>query len=802
MAINKQASANHVSSDLLYILLLLFVGLLAYANSFFASFYLDDYTNILRNKAVFDLSNLRGIFDHCPERFLTYLTLAINYRIGGEDPLTYHIFNFFIHFSAALFLYLLAKEICNTPALRTSRLNLQKNTVAFAVAAIFLLHPLQTQSVTYVIQRAESMAGMFYLATLYFYVRARLENSTSVTLKYYVLTGIVALGAAFSKETAVTLPAMIGLFEVFLFETSIRALLRNKILLLLLIPAFLIIRYKLGPLLQKGFFYDPGITFTRKQYLLTQFSVLVTYLRLFFYPVGQNIDWYFPVATSFFARETIFSFLVLLALLALAFAAYRRFRLLSLGIIGFFVTLAPTSTIIPIKDVIFEHRMYLAVAFLALGCVQVIWHGLGSMWQRSRPAYLGALVMVILTIISTLTALTYLRNEVWLSEVSLWRDAVEKSPDKARPHNNYGKALYLVEGRMTPQAEKEFEIANRLDPAWAIPWHNLAVISFLERDYKQAIDLDLKALEREPDFLDATYQLAKSYRALGKYQEAQEYLERLIADFSKVRLLPAYLDLIELYLQMGEWPKALHLARELTQLPDSFPGVDYYRGLAWYRLEDFRQAEFYFNRQTAQQNKKIAALLMLGQINYLMQDTAKAEVALRQILAEQPWSPTAHYNLSVILETTNRRAEARKHLEIVVGIQPLSLAPRIRLIRLYDHLGEKGLRLEAIRSLLGLRSDSTEFSFLKAKEDEKMDVTLRSYEKQFLEGNPIDSESRREKTRAIIATLTGDLAGAMKSYENYVSRLDDSTEIKKYEKEIQRLQTILHGGKEPMEIPA
>ncbi len=802
MDINKQDSSNHVSSDLLYILLLLFLGLLAYANSFFASFYLDDYTNILRNEVVFDLSNFKRIFEHCPERFLTYLTLAINYRIGGEDPLTYHIFNFFIHFSAALFLYLLAREICNTPALRTSRLNLQKNTAAFAVATIFLLHPLQTQSVTYVIQRAESMAGMFYLATLYFYVRVRLENSKSVTLKYLVLTGIAALCAAFSKETAVTLPVMIGLFEVFLFETSIRALLRNKILLLLLVPAFLIVRYKLGPLLQKGFFYDPGIAFTRKQYLLTQFSVLVTYLRLFFYPVGQNIDWDFPVATSFFATETIFSFLVLLALLALSFAAYRQFRLLSLGIIGFFVTLAPTSTIIPIKDVIFEHRMYLAVAFLAMGCVQVIWYGLGSVRQRSRRVYLGALVMVILAIISTLTGLTYLRNEVWMSKVSLWRDAVEKSPHKARPHNNYGRALYLLGGRMTPQARKEFKIANRLDPAWAIPWHNLAFISFEDGDYKQAIDLDLKALEREPDYLDATYQLAKSYRELGQYQGARKYLERLIRGFSKVRLLPAYLDLIELYLQTGERPGALQLAREMTQLPDSLPGVDYYRGLAWYRLEEFRQAEFYFSRQTAQQNKKIASLLMLGQVHYLMEDPKKAEAALRQILVEQPWSPTAHYNLSVILERTNRQAEARKHLEIVLGIQPFSLAPRIRLINLYDHLGEKGLRSEATRLLLGLRADSAEFYYLKANEDRNLDVTLRSYENRFLEGNPTNSHSQQEKTRAMIATLTGDLAGAIERYENYVSRLDESKEIKKLEKEIQRLETLLHGGEEPMEIPA
>jgi tetratricopeptide (TPR) repeat protein len=758
--------------DLVYILLLLVLGLIAYANSFFASFYLDDYSHILRNDAIYDLINFKRIYAHSPERFLTYLTLAFNYNIGGHNPLSYHLFNFFIHFTAAIFLYLLSREIWNTPALRATPMNLPESKAFFAVAAIFFLHPLQTESVTYVIQRAESMAGMFYLAALYFYVRARLEKKTGAILRYGALTGLSALGAAFSKETAVTLPVMIGLFELFLFETSIKELLRNKIFLFLLVPASLVVFYKIGPLLQKDFYYDPEIPFTRKEYLLTQFSVVVTYLRLFFYPVGQNIDWDFPIATSFFATETIFSFLVLLALLAISLAAHRRFRLVSLGILGFFLTLAPTSSIIPIKDVIFEHRMYLAVAFLAMGCVQLLSHGLGKLQRASRQAY------------------------------KVWKDAVEKSPNKARPHNNYGRALYQLGGKAIPQARKEIEIANRLDPDWAMPWHNLAVISFNEGDYEQAVYFDLQALEKKQNYLAALYQLAKSYKELGQYQPAQQYLEQLLKVPPKSGLLPSYLDLIELYLKTGQRSKALELAGKLDQLPHVFPGVDYYRGLAWYRLEDFHRAEFYFSRQTTQRSKRIASFLMLGQIHYLREESEKAETALRQVLVEQPWSPTAHYNLSVILEGSNRLAEAREHLEILLGIQTFSLAPRIRLIRLYDQLGEYGLRSETIRLLLGLRPDSVEFSFLKANEDRDLDVTLHSYSERFLTGSAGNSPSRREKTSAIIATLRGDLAGAIESYENYVLQLDESKEVEKIEKEIQRLETVLGEGREPMEVPA
>jgi len=790
--------------DLPYILALLIFGLVAYSTAFTTSFFLDDIPHIVENEAIRDLHDISTIFGYCKERFLIYLTLAANYHLSRLEPMSYHIFNFFIHYSASIFLYVLFIELLKTPAMRKVESPFSKKLAAFFAAGIFLLHPLQTESVTYVIQRTESMAGMFYLATLYFYLRARLGKTAGATLRYGALTGISALCAAFSKETAVTLPAMIAIFEVFLFETSIKDLLRNKIFLALLVPAALIVFYKLGPLVQRNFFYDPDIPFTRRQYLLTQFSVLVTYLRLFFYPLGQNIDWDFPMSDSLFATETIFSLLLLLVLFTLSFVTYSRFRLLSLGIVGFFVTLAPTSSIIPIKDVIFEHRMYLPVAFLAIGCVQLLCQAIDKLWQPSRRTHLVALVTVIGVITSALTGLTYLRNEVWLSSISLWKDAVEKSPNKARPHNNYGWALYLLEGSVTPQAREEFEIANRLDPAWAIPWHNLALISYEEGDYKQAIELDLKALERKPKYLRAVYQLAKSYRELGQLPAAQKYLEQLIKDSPpQAGLLPAYLDLIELNLKTGDRPRALKLVRELIQLSDALSGIDYYRGLAWYRLDDLSQAEFYFNRQTTtHENKMIPSLLMLGGIYYEMEEPDKAEAVLRQVLVEQPWSPTAHYNLSVIMEQSNRISEARKHLETVVGIQPFSLAPRIRLIGLYDHLGETGLRTESIRSLLGLRLDSPEFSFLKGNEDRELDVTLQGYVERFLTGNPIDSSSQLEKTRAMIATLAGDLAGAINWYERYLLQVNDYVEVKKVEKEIQRLLTVLQGGKEPLEVPA
>jgi len=785
--------------DLPYILALLIFALVAYSTTFSTSFFLDDISHILENRAIRDLHDLSTIFGYCKERFLIYLTLAANYHFSRLEPMSYHIFNFFIHYTASIFLYVLFIEFLKTPAMEKVASPFLKKLAACLVAGIFLLHPLQTESVTYVIQRAESMAGMFYLATLYFYVRARLQKNAGATLRYGVLTGLSALCATFSKETAVTLPAMIAIFEVFLFEASIKDVLRNKIFLVLLVPTAVVVFYKLGPLLERNFFYDPEIPFTRSQYLLTQFSVLLTYLRLFFYPVGQNLDWDFPVATNFFAPETMLSFLALLVFFALAILAYGRFRLLSLGIVGFFVTLAPTSSIIPIKDVLFEHRMYLAVGFLAIGVVQVVFAALNRI--RQMPIKIFSAAASCLLVFSLLAGLTFSRNQVWGSEVSLWGDAVEKSPNKYRPHLNYGLALYKSSHGSLEMAKEQFEIAHRLCPECPKPIYNLSCFYFDQGDYQRALSVALKLLEQEPDSKLLLHHLGKISIKLERWEEARTYLERVIALPPDSKFSRAYLDLLVVYLQLDLRGEGVRLAEHMVSLPDNSPDMNYYRGRLFFELQDYDRARLYFDRQVGDEHA-ISSLLMLGNIFYLQGEYGKAQEVFQKILERQPWSPAAHYNLSVIMERSNRLVEARRHLEIVVGIQALNLAPRIRLIGLYDHLGEYGLRTQAIRSLLGLRLDSAEFSFLKGNEDRNLDVTLNGYTERFLTGNTGNSPRRLEKTRAMIATLGEDLTGAINWYEKYLPEVDDYAEVKKVEKEILRLETILNGGEEPLEIPA
>ncbi|MBW1981203.1 MAG: tetratricopeptide repeat protein [Deltaproteobacteria bacterium] len=726
---------KQLDPDFISLLLLLFLGLLAYSNSFLASFHYDDITRIVQNDAILDIGNLRQIYSYCPERFLVYLTLALNYRLSGFDTTSYHIINFFIHYFATIFLYFFCLEIWKTPALKANDQKFPLHVMAFLVAGIFCLHPLQTESVTYIIQRAESMAGMFYWGAMLFYMKARLSASSRTAIGYYLATLLCGLGAAFSKETAITLPIMIVALEVLFFETSIRDVAKNKIIFALFIPIGIAIAYKLAAVVQRDFYYDPDIPYTRTQYFLTQFSVLLTYLRLFFWPANQNLDYDYPVATSFIDFRTVSAFAVLLLFLTLAIICRRKYRCLSFGIIGFFVTLAPTSSVIPIKDLIYEHRMYLAVGFLAMAAVEVVWR---LVCREKAPvsalSRVGALTGIALTLL-LLSAVTYSRNNVWFTDLTLWRDVVAKSPGKTRPHLNYGMALYKYSFGDLKNAKKEFEIARELCPTCPMPYHNLAFILWKEGDYQGAVRLYQQALQRDPAYEDSLYQLGRLYKNLGQWEDARKQLERLIGLSPGFRFIQAYLDLIEVYQATDLPQEAAELASVISRMPDGLPHIDYHRGLAYFKLYDYQKAEQYLAEAATKDTAssiRVSANLLLAQIYYEENNYQKSEEAFLRVLDDNAWSVTAHYNLALLLERKGRLAEAREHLEKILVVDPFCIDAAVQLVGIYDRLGDAVRRTDMLIKLLGLRPTSREYFYLKAHENADFRNTLRTYSQKFL----------------------------------------------------------------------
>ncbi|MHC4502886.1 MAG: tetratricopeptide repeat protein, partial [Planctomycetota bacterium] len=312
-----------------------------------------------------------------------YFTFAVNYRLSGLHVTSYHVVNLAIHIANALLLYGLVVLSFRTPRLSGSSLAGGAPLLALFAALLFVSHPIQTQAVTYIVQRFTSLATLFYLLAIFLYVKARLCDKifphATVLFAASVLAAVLAMK---TKEISFTLPVTILFYDLLFLAGSAKKRLVPFIpmlLTMLIIPMALFdftgsLGETIGDIGQRA---RLETDMSRAAYLFTQFRVITTYIRLLFLPVGQNLDYDYPLYTSFFQPGVFMSFVFLLLLFAGGVYLIVRsrkgepsLRLAGFGMIWFFVALSVESSIIPIVDVIFEHRVYLpsAGAFTALVC--------------------------------------------------------------------------------------------------------------------------------------------------------------------------------------------------------------------------------------------------------------------------------------------------------------------------------------------------------------------------------------------------------------------------------------------------
>lgn len=548
------AGVTRFSSFRVYPLLILLLGVIVYSNTLDAPFGFDDYHYIVENPAVKDSRYFfepslveqgitKGILDqNFRSRWVAEFSFAVNYWLAGPRVGGYHAFNIFLHLINALLVYWLVNLTLRTPFFAKGESNgLPKGQVgraALLVALFFVAHPVQTEAVTYACQRFTSMATTFYLLALDLFIVWRMACTGGVGLGdeqacdgrlrrpiVYGLSLLATLLAMFTKEIAFTLPLMMVLCDGMFFGWSLK---RRPwpflpfLASLLLIPSTIMgggAKYEDMTRLTASFTEtwagSPALT-----YLLTQFRVIVTYLRLLILPVQQNIDYDYPRYSGFFQGPVVGSFIFLCLLLGLAIYLYRRSarqpggeggwqRLISFGICWFFLALAVESTIVPLKDLIFEHRLYLpSVGFflVMLGGVEFA----RARFVRARAAWVSLLLVALLTAMSVAA---YARNALWSDPVALWEDTVSKSPDKFRPHSNLAKQ-YAERGRL-PEAEREFLRALQIDNRRPLSHMDLGV-NYLGLG---KIDKALESLERaallDTDNPDIYYFLALALTEKG-----------------------------------------------------------------------------------------------------------------------------------------------------------------------------------------------------------------------------------------------------------------------------------------------
>ncbi len=493
---------------------------LAYSNTFGVPFLFDDLQRIR------DEVSIRTLWPptvamHKSNRPFAQYTFAINYALHGYDVFGYHAVNLCIHCLAALCLFGLVKRTmfkCS-PVLSNSA-----HWIAFSIALIWAVHPLNTQSVTYIVQRLESLMGLSYLATLYFFVRAQDSKAVTFWLSCSLCACFFGMGC---KEVMVTAPMVVMWFDRAFIAADWKELFeKRKYYYVLLFSSWSVLAwsmlhyqmdYRGGALIQVA-----GLT--PWTYLLSQSSVLVHYLSLAFWPSGQCIypDW--PVAHSI--GEVWPQFVLIGFLLAGTIWSIFRHRKWSFFGGSFFLILAPTSSILPIKDLAFEHRMYLPLASVVALVQILLFVVLDRFTSLQQPRskkfhWLHGLVTVLLALALGMT--TFERNKVFQNEISLWKDTVAKSPRNLTVLT--GLACIYAKERNFDEANLYFARALEIAPNDPKANANYAGLLIEQKEFELAGQHLERAFQSDPNDLDAITNMAHLQNRLGNFHEAVMYYE-------------------------------------------------------------------------------------------------------------------------------------------------------------------------------------------------------------------------------------------------------------------------------------
>jgi tetratricopeptide (TPR) repeat protein len=444
------------------VLILFTVTVASYCTAFNGDFHYDDSLTILENLHVARFDTFIGHLDHMVRPVL-YATFLIDRSLYGLNPVGYHLLNLMLHLGSGFLLY----------RILTNAVRDEAATIPFWAALIFLIHPIATETVTYISGRASGLMAFFYLLALYLYIRASQQpnGSTRLYLSGAAVSFLLSIG---SKETAVTFPVILLLWDGLIRGkrgSDLRAALISHHLpfwiLLLLAAAWAWSHPRYMALAQVSLTIRPFW-----DHLLSQVHVVAYSIQLFFTPSNQNFDHDLPVFHSLTQWPLPLDLLLVSGLVVASIVSARRLPPVAFGLGWFFVQLLPT-TVIPRNDLLSERNLYLPAIGLLLAVVMLGWRL--TQWLMTilqRPA-LGRFVSagLAMMLVFVLCLFTYQRNLLYQDRLLLWSDAVRKSPNKARPHNNLGYA-YSLHGDWD-RAIEEFRTAAQLDPDYVLAQENL-----------------------------------------------------------------------------------------------------------------------------------------------------------------------------------------------------------------------------------------------------------------------------------------------------------------------------------------
>lgn len=592
---------------MILILLLFLFGI--YANAFNSSFYLDSSEDIL-NRTVGHLTNLswtnilnamRADYGASIDRPLARLSLAITHYFFGLNPTAYRIGNLFIHFFACLSLFFMFVQVCKSSHVSRKHHLCKENYlfISFVAMLFWAVHPIQTNVVTYVIQRMTSLCGLFSFLSIGAYLKARMEDNSKASF-WFMLSGISICLAIGCKDIGLLVVPTLILAELIILEYPKRD--RKKAFLcgwgFVFAAAIVFVLMKRQSVVAFFLTESQRYDFTPIQRLMTEIRLQLTYLRILVWPESGILNLDADVALSrglLSPVSTLVGLIISFFFISLGIIVRKSKPLISFGIAWWFIWQTIEGTIIPL-ELYYEHRMYIVSVFLYL----FIAYGLFFVWVKFEKAKFIGLVFLI-GWIGFAGAQTYSRNALWANPEMFWKDAIDKSPNKVRPYTNL--SVVLLQSGKNQEAYAILEKAESLDPsnpavqvnlalldkqegriqsavnrynkviangkgAVATAYYGLATVSMKDKDYQTTIDYLLKATQQYEAYSDAWNLLGAAYMNLGEVEKSESAIDKAL-EFDEMNS-NAYANKARLAFSKGQYVDAeYHMLKALQLDPQN-----------------------------------------------------------------------------------------------------------------------------------------------------------------------------------------------------------------------------------------
>ena len=707
LAFNKKARLNNLFEFLqkhLPAFILSIITFLFYLPSLNYPFQFDDLANITKKFSIRTDDPLTRFFSN--SRWIADWLNRINYELDKFNPFYYRLFNVLIHIAAGILLFYLISFLCQK-AKSSKFLNKNSSLIAFATAGLFLLHPVQTQTVSYVIQgRLEGLASMLVIANLLVLLNA--VTTKKINLKYFLifLSAIISIISFGSKEIIIVTPILFFICDWFFLANSEWQNLKTRIwyhaTFALIFYTVFFARYmdfsfftraislKMVTANNRGNILTNHAQDVIKplEFLISEFKVILHYLWIFIWPFSISVEYDWKLSQSFFATDSLIPFLILFSIFS--FLIYliikKKNVLISFGLSWFFITIAPRTTIIPSPELLVDYKTYLAsVGWLFILSIIIVYIAKfiaqqlrGIKQEFLRFAELATLLILLIPIGTE----SYNRNTVWRSGKEFWKHIVKRAPLKARGHNNYG--VTLSEDGKIDKAIKHYQKAISLDKYYSDPLSNISVAYAMKNNIDKAIEALQMALLINPSYPEAYNNIGSLHLSKKDYEKAEEFLDKAI------QLRPyygkAYYNKGRLYIEKKEDDKAWTYFKKATEGDlDNADGF-FTLGQLSIRLQKFQEAINAFEKIISLGVNNPTVLFNLANAHYMLKNFDIAEKIYQNLARENPTDVRFVYNLA---ETYLSKNESAKALDIFQKITTMPNAPaqvHLRIVSCLENL--------------------------------------------------------------------------------------------------------------------